>query len=495
VRTDPNNPATEVRSANSMQELQADVFAGTVNPGNIVIVREIVAGSGGTDTAVFSDLRANYTVTVNNGVTTVAHTGGTQTDGVDTLRNIETLQFSDGVAAATPAAPAIGTATAGDTTATVSWTAPANTGTTAITGYTIEIQNAAGAVVGTRPVAAGVTQAQVLGLTNGTTYRFRVQATNTAGDGPFSALSNAVTPSTVPGAPAIGTATAGNAQATIAWTAPVSDGGAPVTGYTVERTNGTTVVLTNVPATARTFTATGLANGTGYSFRVRAVNATGAGAFSARSNTVIPAAPTAPGVPTIGTATAGNTSAVVRWTAPASNGGSAITRYDVQVLNNATNAQVGAIRTAAADATELTVTGLTNGTAYRFRVRAVNAVGAGIQSGASNVVTPATVAGAPLIVTATSGVAGGTVDAVYRWTPPVVTGGGPITGYQVIRQRLSATGANVGEPTVAFHPATARAATFVAPAGVPAGTNYRFTVQAVNAAGVGAGRSAVAAVR
>ncbi|HEX8345127.1 MAG TPA: peroxidase family protein [Actinoplanes sp.] len=494
VRTDPADPATETRSANSMQELQADVFAGTVNPGNIVIVREIVAGSGGTDTAVFSDLRANYTVTVNNGVTTVAHTGGTQIDGVDTLRNIESLQFSDGVAAATPAAPAIGTATAGDTTATVSWTAPANTGTTAITGYTIEIQNAAGAVVGTRPVAAGVTQAQVLGLTNGTAYRFRVQAANAAGDGPFSALSNAVTPSTIPGAPAIGTATAGNAQATVTWTAPASDGGAPITGYTVERTNGTTVVLTNVAATARTFTATGLANGTAYSFRVRAVNATGTGAFSARSNTVTPAAPTAPGVPTIGTATAGDASAVVRWTAPAGDGGSAITRYDVQVLN-AANAQVGAIRTAAANATELTVTGLTNGTAYRFRVRAVNAVGAGNQSATSNAVTPATVPGAPLIVTATSGLPGGTIDAVYRWTPPTVTGGAAITGYRVTRQRINAAGANVGEPSVVSHPATARAATFVAPAGVPAGTTYRFTVQAVNAAGAGAGRSTIAAVR
>ncbi|HET6530911.1 MAG TPA: peroxidase family protein [Actinoplanes sp.] len=492
VRTDPNDPATEIRSANSMQELQADVFAGTINPGNIVIVREILTGSGGDDTAVFSDVQANYTVTVSGDVTTVNHTGGTQTDGVDTLRNIENLRFSDGIAAATPAAPTAVTAVAGDTSAVVTFTAPANPGRTAITGFTVEIQTAAGAVLGSQTVPADATQATVLGLTNGTAYRFRVLATNAAGDGPFSALSTAVTPSTVPGTPVIGTATAGNAQATITWTAPVSDGGSPITGYTVERTNGTTVVLANVAATARSFTATGLANGTAYSFRVRAVNAAGAGAFSAGA-TVTPA--TVPGVPAIGAATAGNASAVVRWTEPANNGGSAITRYDIQVINNATNAQVGAIRTAAANTTLLTVTGLTNGTAYRFRVRAVNAIGAGGQSGTSNVVTPLTTAGAPQTVTATSGAAGGAITAVYRWTPPTVTGGAPITGYQVTRQRLSAAGANLGAPSVVVHAATARQATFTAPAGVPAGATYRFTVQAVNAAGSGAARSATAVVR
>jgi Ca2+-binding RTX toxin-like protein len=496
VRTNPADPATETRSANTMQELQADVFAGTINPGNIVIVREILAGSGGADTAVFSETQSNYTITVNGDVTTVSHTGGTQADGVDTLRNIENLQFGAVTTTVTPTAPGIGTATAGDATATVSWTAPANAGTTAITGYTIEIQNAAGAVVGTRPAPANATQAQVFGLTNGTTYRFRVQATNAAGDSPFSALSNAVTPATVAAAPAIGTATAGNSQASVTWTAPVNDGGSPITGYTVERTNGTTVVLTNVPATARSFTATGLVNGTAYSFRVRAVSAQGPGAFSARSNTVTPAAPVAPGAPAIGTATAGNTTAVVRWTAPGNNGGSAITRYEIQVLNNATNAQVGAIRTAAANVTSATVTGLTNGTAYRFRVRAVNAIGTGPLSGNSNAVTPAGVPGAPATVSATAGTAGNPIDATYRWTPPTVTGGAPITGYRVTRQRINGpTGGNLGAPSVVTHAATTRGVVFTAPAGVPAGATYRFTVQAVNAAGVGAARAAITTVR
>jgi Ca2+-binding RTX toxin-like protein len=76
VRTDAANPASEIGSAAGMTTqylrdgagkltgatLQEAVFAGTVNPGNIVAVREILAGSGGTDTALFSGPRSNYTI-------------------------------------------------------------------------------------------------------------------------------------------------------------------------------------------------------------------------------------------------------------------------------------------------------------------------------------------------------------------------------------------------------------------------------------------------
>ena len=265
----------------------------------------------------------------------------------------------------------------------------------------------------------------------------------------------------------------------------------------MERTNGATVVLTNVLQTT-SFTATGLVNGTAYSFRVRAVNVVGAGALSAASNTVTPVSPVvlvAPGVPTIATATAGNAGAVVRWTPPASNGGSAITRYDVQVLNNA-NAQVGAIRQAPGAATNnLTVTGLVNGVAVHFRVRAVNAIGSSAQSGNSNTVTPITTPGAPATVTAARGAVGNPITATITWTAPTVTGGATITQYRVTRQRLNANGTNNGAATTALFASTARQTVFTAPAGVPANTNYRFTVQALNAAGTGTGRAATSTVR
>ena len=88
----------EIATANSMTELVTRVFNRTINPGQLVIVREILTDTtaGDTDIAAFSDLRANYDITYNaNGTITVAHARGTQLDGTDTLRNIERMRFSD----------------------------------------------------------------------------------------------------------------------------------------------------------------------------------------------------------------------------------------------------------------------------------------------------------------------------------------------------------------------------------------------------------------
>jgi hypothetical protein len=93
----------------------------------------------------------------------------------------------------------------------------------------------------------------------------------------------------------------------------------------------------------------------------------------------------APGAPAIGSAVAGNTEATVSWTAPASNGDSPITGYEVTPY-------VGYIEhpstTFNSTATTQTVTGLTNGKTYRFRVRAINSAGTGRYSTVTNPVTP-----------------------------------------------------------------------------------------------------------
>ena len=212
------------------------------------------------------------------------------------------------------------------------------------------------------------------GLTNGTAYTFTVKATNAVGTGAASAASNSVTPATVPGAPTIGTAMRGDAQVTVTFTAPASNGGSAITSYTVTSSTG------NITATgtASPITVTGLTNGTAYTFTVKATNAVGTGPASAPSNNVTPA--TVPGAPTIGTATRGSAQATVTFTAPTSNGGSAITSYTV-------TSSPGNI-TKTGTASPITVTGLTTGTAYTFTVKATNAVGTGPASAASNSVTP-----------------------------------------------------------------------------------------------------------
>ncbi len=95
------------------------------------------------------------------------------------------------------------------------------------------------------------------------------------------------TPSGLPGAPTIGTATAGNAQATVTFSAPVSNGGSAITLYTATSNPDS---KTGTSITAGTITITGLTNGTPYTFTVTATNATGTGEASAASNSVTPAA-------------------------------------------------------------------------------------------------------------------------------------------------------------------------------------------------------------
>src|SRR4029453_10494497 len=192
---------------------------------------------------------------------------------------------------------------------------------------------------------------------------------------------------------------------------------------------------------------------------------------------VPPAATTVPAAPTIGSATFGNASATVRWTAPSNDGGSAITGYLVRVVDSA-GVQVGALRPAAATATSLVVSGLTNGSSYQFQVAATNAVGTGPNSALSAVVIPATVPGAPVIGTAASGAAGGAVTAAANWNAPTSNGGSAITGYVVRALRMSATGTVLATTKSAVQPSSARQLTMTLQTG-----NYRFTVQAINKAG------------
>src|SRR6185437_4202699 len=99
--------------------------------------------------------------------------------------------------------------------------------------------------------------------------------------------------------------------------------------------------------------------------------------------------PSAPGAPTGVSATAGNGSATVSWTAPSSNG-SPITSYTVTPYIGST-AQAPVTVTGSPPATSAQVTGLTNGTSYTFTVSAANAIGTGQASAQSNAVTPSNV--------------------------------------------------------------------------------------------------------
>jgi len=189
-----------------------------------------------------------------------------------------------------PDPPGTPVATAGNASASVTFTAPANNGGSAITGYTVVSSPAGG--VDSNAGSTALTHS-VTGLTNGVTYTFKVTAANANGTGAPSAASNGVTPTapTVPGPPLNVTATAGNAQASVTFGPPTSNGGSAITGYTVT-SSPAGGVDSNAGQTTTTHVVTNLVNGTPYTFTVKATNAVGSGPASAPSNSVTPTAGT-----------------------------------------------------------------------------------------------------------------------------------------------------------------------------------------------------------
>ena len=181
-------------------------------------------------------------------------------------------------------------------------------------------------------------------MTNGTYYKVKVRAVNALGDGAESAEIGPFKPNTVPGAPTSVTASSGqNAQVFVSWSNPASNGGTALTDYVIQYSTSATfasgITTWSHAASTSTFaTITGLTNGTTYYFRIAAVNNGsngGTGAYSSISAAARPyTTPGAPSVPTITWGTGNSTTDTVAWTAPTSNGGDAIDKYEVIASSN-----------------------------------------------------------------------------------------------------------------------------------------------------------------
>lgn len=264
--------------------------------------------------------------------------------------------------AVAPGAPTSASAVAGDTTATVTFSAPASDGGASITSYTVTANP--GGATGTG-ASSPIT---VTGLMNGVAYTFTVTATNTAGTGNPSGSTSAVTPK------AAQTITFGDPGAQVFGTSPTLTATSD-SGLTPTFTSSTPAVCTVTTSGTLTFVSAGTCTITaaqsGDSSYLPATDITHSFAVN----------PVVPGAPTSVAAVAGNAAATVTFTAPASNGGSSITGYTV------TASPGGA--TATGSASPISVTGLTNGVAYTFTVTATNVAGVGVASASSASVTPA----------------------------------------------------------------------------------------------------------
>ena len=361
-----------------------------------------------------------YTVTADNGVdtpTTCTVTDGSNACTLTGLTNGSSYSVSvtatnaQGVGAATdpvdatpsavPDAPTSIDAVGGDSMITVNWTAPDNTGGADITGYTATAF-APGYGYSTCTGGPTDTTCDITDLVNGVNYTITVIATNATGDSVASSSTSA-TPAGNPTAPTGVTATAGNTQITVSWSASHANG-SDITAYTASTSDGSSCDTTG----ALTCVITGLTNGTSYSISVVATNGVG----DSDPSTSVSATPaTVPSVPGWLHGVAGNHTATLLWNPSLSNGGAHIDSYVVTDLHGHGCTTSGET---------CTVTGLTNGTTYIFYVSAHNVMGYSANSN-SNIVIPLTTPTAPSI----SAWHPGNHQIILTVTPPANNGGKP----------------------------------------------------------------------
>jgi subtilisin family serine protease len=327
-----------------------------------------------------------------------------------------------------PSVPTSLTAVGGVTQASLSWTAPTQSGGADVTDYVVEYSSNSGSTW--TVFADGVstsTAATVTGLTNGTTYQFRVKAVSSGGTSEASSTATAVVG--VPSAPTSLSATPLGLSIRLSWTAPAQNGGSVITDYVAQfstDSGATWSTFSDSVSTSTTTTVTGLTNGLTYQLRVSAVNSVGT---SAPSSVVIavPWAASLPSAPLdLAIASYGLNQVGLSWTIPATNGGDTITDYVIEYSSNSGSTWttftdlVTSLRSA-------TVTDLVNGVSYIFRVSARNSAGTGDPSVVSAAVSP----GLPTAPCCITEMLVGPQYVALRWGAPTFDGGSTVTNYVI----------------------------------------------------------------
>jgi titin len=387
-------------------------FSAGNNGGNAVVRNEYSLDGGSTWVAAPS---------LNSPIVITGLTNGTayalQVRQVNALGNGASSVTMEGIPSTIPAAPTVNQVIAGNATLSVDFTATSNGGS-AITAYQYSTDGGAtwsNRTFGTTESPLSITTQSSDGTTalvNGTFYSVKVRGVNAAGSG-IASENVRIAPLTVPSAPVVSSVAMRNSFALLTFSV-ASDGGSPITAYEYSLNAG--ISWTNASSLANPMRISGLRNGSSYSIIIRAVNNAGAGDSSATS-AIAPIGP--PDAPRITTLTPSDQTLEVTFVDGATSG-SPITGYEYSIDGGNTWPSAGL-----AAASPFTITGLTNGTVYTVRIRAVNANGSGTSSDPV-VSKPYTVPSAPVITQID--VDGN--DATLAYTAPASNGGQAITSYE-----------------------------------------------------------------
>ena len=276
-----------------------------------------------------------------------------------------------------PSAPRGLSARSADQSVTLTWTAPADAGGSAIVRYEVRYQEEGGTYGAWSTVAGGgtATSTTVGNLENAKSYEFQVRAVNAEAPGP-PATTTASLAESAPGAPTSLTATVGSGQVALSWGAP-ADGGSEITRYeyryAASGDDWSDWATADGAGSARSATISNLTNGTLYGFQVRAVNNLGEGVAS--QVTATPGS--IPGAPTNLAARSESETITVTWGEPADDGGAAVRSYQLRYRMNGSGWSNWMTVNGAENGNSYTLTGLSNGIGHEIEVRAVNAIGSG----------------------------------------------------------------------------------------------------------------------
>ena len=309
------------------------------------------------------------------------------------------------VVPARPTAPSIVSVSAGNANATIGFTAPGFTGGAALSAYTIIATPTSGtAVTDTTCTASPCT---ITGLTNGTAYTLTITANNTAGAGPASTASPAVTPATRATAVTTLSATPGNGTLRVTWGAPADFGGGTFTRYELRIAADGDAMPADASATVNSsttgsYTFTGLNNGTGYNVEIVTITSANQTAITGNTASLSSVPVSVPGVPEALTISAFSPRVVrVTWSEPLRDGGAVVTGYTVTITDSdGTDVECGTVTIEdGVRSADCTSDLLELSTTYTITVAAVNRIGAGALASATHTTPTFTAPTTPPVTT------------------------------------------------------------------------------------------------